>query len=825
MKDVERHALALPLAAFGRACASARVRASRTLGLAQLGSVLARRALASLLGPALCIGATLSVAVAQDDSSFAVPKPPTVFNSAPKLDKTQPLYLQGDQLIYDSKGSRVIAKGNVEIYYNNNVLRADEVIYDQSANTLSAIGNVELREAGGNIIRAERYDITDDFRDGFVQSLSVVTKDDDRISAERGTRREGNVTEFFGAKYTPCKSAPGEAPVWCISARKVIHDQANATISYQDAQFEILGVPIFYLPYFQHADPSVKRKSGFLLPTYGNSDDLGSFFEVPYYFALAPNYDLTFRPMYLSKQGVLYQADWRHRLADGQYFVKVAGIDQDGDELPGDTINREDLDGFRGTLESKGEFSVASWWKLGWDATIESDDTFRRFYKFDNVLLTDRENKVYLEGISDRNYLGIKAYHFGGLLVNDTAESESRVHPIVDHNYIFEQPLFGGELSWKSNALSFKRTEVSGLTPLDDRTRDQDVNRVVTELKWRRRLTDQIGITYTPFAELRGDLYQLNNYVDPETGALVEDDTVARGLATGGVTVSYPWVANTASASHIIEPIGQIVTRQNSLPQRELPNEDAKSLVFDDTSLFDTNKFSGLDRIETGTRANVGVQYTFQANSGGFVRVLAGQSFHLKGDNAFRNPGIDGDGENVFNPRSGLETDESDYVAGLYFAPNDVFRFVSQSRFDDEDLELRREDLSAAFVYGPISAQATYTYIAADPEAGFEKEEQDIVGTLGLRLTERWTLFGSMRYDLDEGKRLTDSIQLRYGDECFAISAIYQESLIDDPLRDVDPDRSLMFRVELKNLGSYGYKTDVLDHVFGDDQSPRSVAP
>ncbi len=50
-----------------------------------------------------------------------------------------------------------------------------------------------------------------------------------------------------------------------------------------------------------------------------------------------------------------------------------------------------------------------------------------------------------------------------------------------------------------------------------------------------------------------------------------------------------------------------------------------------------------------------------------------------------------------------------------------------------------------------------------------------------------------------------DSIQLRYGDECFAISATYQESLIDDPLRDIDPDRTLMFRVELKNIGSYGY--------------------
>lgn len=765
-------------------------------------------------------------AVAQvDDNTLQMPKAPNVFGSAPKLDKSQPLYLQGDQLVYDTKGNRVIARGNVEIYYNNNILRADEVIYDQSANTLSAIGNVELREAGGNVIRAERYDITDDFRDGFVQSLSVVTKDEDRIIAERGSRREGNVTEFLGAKYTPCKSEPGQAPVWCITARKVIHDQSAATISYQDAQFEILGVPVFYLPYFQHADPSVKRKSGFLLPNYGNSSDLGQFFEVPYYFALAPNYDLTFRPMYMSEQGLLVQFDWRHRLADGQYYVKLAGIDQDGDDLPASDEKRASLDGFRGSLETKGEFSLGSWWKYGWDVTLESDDTFRRFYKLDNILLTDRINEAYLEGISDRNYMGIRLYHFGGLLVEDSPDSESRVHPIIDHNYVFDDPLFGGELSIDTNVLSFSRTDVSSPLITDNRTKNQGINRVVTEVKWRRRLTDDIGISYTPFAELRGDVYQYNNYVDAATGELVSDDTLVRGLSTGGVTISYPWVANTASASHVIEPIGQIITRQSSVHQRDLPNEDAKSLVFDDTNLFETTKFSGYDRLETGTRANVGVQYTFQSYGGGHVRVLAGQSYHLKGDNAYQDPGVDSDGDFVLNPNSGLETGKSDYVAGLYFAPNEVLRFISQSRFDEDDLELKREDASMAFQYGPISATATYTYIASDPEQGYLDDAQDIVGTLGLRLTDRWTLFGTMRYDLDEGERLTDSIQLRYGDECFAVSAIYQESFITDPVRDIDPDRTLMFRVELKNIGSYGYKTDVLDHVFGDEQKPGSGTP
>ena len=84
--------------------------------------------------------------------------------------------------------------------------------------------------------------------------------------------------------------------------------------------------------------------------------------------------------------------------------------------------------------------------------------------------------------------------------------------------------------------------------------------------------------------------------------------------------------------SHVIEPIGQIIARQAHIDQNNLPNEDAQSLVFDDTNLFEVTKFSGYDRIEIGTRANVGLQYTFQSNDGGYARILAGESYHLAGD-------------------------------------------------------------------------------------------------------------------------------------------------------------------------------------------------
>lgn len=755
---------------------------------------------------------------ASDGSAF--PKPQGgMFGKPQQLDKSLPLYLQGDELVYDTKGNRVIARGNVEIYYNKNVLTADEVIYDQGANTLTASGNVELKEANGNVIRADRYTLTDDFRDGFVQSLSVVTRDDSRITAERGERREGNVTEFSEATFTACKSDGNVPPLWCIGAKRIIHDQSAATISYQDAEFKLYGVTIGYLPYFEHADPSVKRKSGFLAPTYGNSDDLGIFVELPYYYALSPTYDFTFRPRYMSEQGVLWQGDWRQKLANGEYYVNLAGIDQDYTDLPlsaGVTEDqRRSLDGWRGSVETRGRFSLSSWWSYGWDVTVESDDSFRRFYKLDSVLLTDRVNDLWLVGLGDRSYFSAKAYQFGGLLVNDTDESESLVHPVIDHNYVFKDPVVGGELTWRSNALSLSRSDVNNGNGLIS----QDMNRVITEVKWRRRFTDAIGITYTPFGELRGDIYQID-YEDPSnplTAGL--DDTFVRGLATGGATVSYPWVANTGSSSHVIEPIGQIVAHNASVRQDDLPDEDAKSLIFDDTNLFETSKFSGYDRLETGVRANVGVQYTFQGPVG-YARVLAGQSIHLSGENAYN------ENSDQFNARSGLETDKSDYVLGIYLAPTDVFRVIAQSRFDEDDMTLRREDLTASFNYGPLIASATYTYgDVFDTLTQTYDEQEDILGFMALRLTDRWTLSGSMRYDLDEAKVLTDSIRLAYLDECFMLSATYSETYINDPARFIEPDRTVMLRFEMKNLGGFNYQTNVVDFMGGEDASALARNP
>ena len=709
-----------------------------------------------------------------------------------KVDKKSPMLLQADELVYDNQNNRVTALGNVEIYYNNYTLLADKVIYDQGLNRLMAEGNVRIKEPSGAIINSESITLTDDFREGFINSLKIVSKDDSRIAADRAIRVDGNTTIFERGVFTPCKPCennPEKAPLWSVKAAKVIHDQVGQTISYENATFDVMGVPIFWMPYFSHADPTVKRRSGFLIPGYSQSDDLGHAVTIPYYLSIAPNMDLLFDPTYSSKQGVLYKGEFRHRTDNGAYNFNFAAIDQH----PGDEVDVS-KEGFRGSIHTIGRYEFGSWWKAGWNVTLESDDTFRRFYKLDSILKTDRVSTLYLEGISDRNYLGVFAHHFGGLIADDVSNSEATVHPLVDFNYIVGDPVLGGELSFDANLISETRQDGA------------DNSHVIAQVNWRKQFVDAAGQVFTPFGNLRGDLYQVTNVPIVGSTTSSDDQFIARGNATAGLQYQYPFVAHTQSATHVFEPIAQIIARPDSTIQDDIPNEDAQSLIFDDTLLFDIDKFSGYDRIETGVRANYGVQYTIQNHAGGSFRAILGQSIHIAGDNEFF-------------ANTGLESDRSDFVAGLYIEPNEHIRLISQSRFDDQSLELQREDLNIKARYGPFSGSLSYAYVR-ESIAGSNivpTAEQEILSTAALRLTEFWSVNGGIRYDVETSLRTQDYLAVKYADECFALTVKYSESFFED--RDLDPDRGVFVRFELKHLGGFEFKSDSIQDLVANPES------
>ncbi len=695
--------------------------------------------------------------------------------------KKLPLLLQADKVSYDNRKNRVVAKGNVEIYYNKHALFADMVVYDQRNNTLSAIGNVRIKEPGGSMVYTDRTTLTDDFREGFIQSLKIVTKDNARIAAARARRVDGDTTVFERGAFTTCKACKKTGNVlWRIKAGTITHKQKEKNIYYEDATLEFLGIPVAYIPYFSHPDPTVKRRSGFLFPKISHSTELGFTFELPYFYNIAPNKDLTFSPKVTSEQGILWQGEWRHRTDTGAYSIKLDGIREENPSLS----NR-----YRGSVKTTGAFKADENWTWGWDITAESDDTYRRKYGIDNILTTNRVSKVYAIRQTERNWLEANMYHFGALTSLDGSNAEAFVHPSVDYNHVFSDPVLGGELSFDANVLSLSRNEGT------------DTNRVVARVKWRRTMIDSLGQVYEPFFQVRGDAYHVTN-VDGGLGVTPNGENyVTRGQAVAGITYSFPFVARSERASHIVEPIVQLVSRTNGGYQDQLPNEDARSLVFDDTILFDANKFSGYDRMDDGTRVNIGARYTMQMHSGGHVKAVVGQSIHVAGDNPY------GQG-------TGLDTTRSDYVAAVYLEPSANFLLLSQARFDEKTFDIKRTDIFMKASYGPLNGSVNYANIdaAGASDIGFTEDREEVQATASLQVSNYWSVFGSLRYDLADESFIQDAVGIKYADECFVLSVSYNETFISDG--DIQPDNKVMVRFELKQLGGTSIETDISDNLI-----------
>jgi len=197
-------------------------------------------------------------------------------------------------------------------------------------------------------------------------------------------------------------------------------------------------------------------------------------------------------------------------------------------------------------------------------------------------------------------------------------------------------------------------------------------------------------------------------------------------------------------------------------------------------------------------------------------------SLHLAGDNPFEPPpGLDSTQIPNFNPANGLGTDRSDYIAGVYLSPVSGLSLIAQARFDERDFSLRRQDTAIQGTYGPLLTQFAYTFTQFDPKFGVFDDQQEIIGTLGLRLTERWSVVGQMRFDIDASERVQDILQLKYADECFVLTASYIETFVENQALDIRKDQTLMLRFELKHLGQYNYRTDTLSGFFGDTNQGR----
>jgi LPS-assembly protein len=754
----------------------------------------------------LLLSATLGLATSP--SAFAQSftynaRPPKPVTQRPANDGQ--MLVQATEVDYDYNNSRVSAVGNVQLFYNGTSVEADKVIYDQKTKRLHAEGNIRMTDADGKITYADVIDLSDDYRDGFVDSLHVDTADATRMAATRADRSSGNYTVFENGVYTacaPCKDDPKKPPLWQVKAVRIIHDQLDKMLYFENAQLEFFGVPLAYIPYFSAPDPTVKRKSGFLTPGISSNTTYGYAIEVPYYWAIAPDYDATFTPRFMTQQGVLMQAEFRQRLMDGSYQIRAYGIDQlDPGAFAGQPGDRD----FRGGVETKGEFALNDKWVWGWEGVVLSDymllsdyrlsvykDAFNSFL----TLPTEATSQIFLTGVGNRSYFDARTIFY--LSLSGAQTQVPVVWPVVDYSNVINHPVLGGEVSYKTNFTNLTRTDAvfdpttaaaaaNGSCVANTADSAQSITkqncllrgmpgtytRASAEVDWRRSFTDSAGEIWTPFASLRADAINADISNQPGVSSFlpVGDTQALRVMPTVGLEYRYPFINVQPWGSTTIEPIAQVIIRPNESYAGKLPNEDSQSMTFDTSNLFEVDKFSGWDRVEGGGRANAGVQATTQFDRGGSITAVFGQSYQLFGLNSFAvqdvtNTGVD----------SGLQTPKSDYVASLSYSPNRTYTLAMRARFDQATGEVQRFETEASANFDRWQVSILYGDYAAQPDLGFLTRREGILVSSSVKIASNWVAQGAARWDLVANQINQYVVGAGYVDDCFVLAANYVTS-------------------------------------------------
>ncbi len=666
---------------------------------------------------------------------------PPVRRSAEGLAR-EPMLLEADRLRYDFARRVVTAEGRVRLESAGHVLTADRLVYDARADLVRAEGRVTLATAGGQVFYGEKVELTGDLREGFVRHAAARLDGGARLAANLAIRLGGRTTILERAVFSSCPVAcpNGRPPLWRLRAARVIHDAERRTLTYEEVVLELGGVPVLWLPRFSHPDPTVERRTGFLVPDGGTDTELGLWLRTPFFVVLAPNRDLTLTPMLATSQGAMLRAELRD--------LETFGLTELGASLawakehvanPGRPRKRT----LRGHLEGRGRYAVRDEDRFGFDFALASDDTYLDTFRIsdEDVL----ESRLFYERFDGRDFLGVETVGFQGLRPGDDQGRIPVATPAATVHLRRALGMVRGA-SWTFDGDLLILSRRDGL----------DTRRLVGEggLEWSG--LGRFGDLWRLRASLRGDLYWIDG--DPATLGGGPERTAARLVPQFHAGWSWPLVTTTGRWSHLVEPSLAVTVGTVRDSDDPLPNEDSLSFEFDETNLFAPTRFSGFDRVERGLRLAWGVR--FESVRPGGLRIGGTLGQVIRPDPA-----------DVFPRGSGLEGTFSDLVGRLDLRPHDWLEATYRFRLHLPTSAFRRNDVAALLGPSWLRLRLNYVELSDEPAAGFTRRREQLLAGLRLAPSARFALGGQIRYDFRDDELLSWSAGFVWRGACLSLTA------------------------------------------------------
>lgn len=742
-----------------------------------------------------------------------------VFEEAPKADKEaaatrdqQPTDIEGNQLF----GTATVPQyqGNVTLKRGDQFLGTDHLSFDTESGNYIAEGNVRYQDSSFRMVaqRAEGNQESDTHK---ISDIQYQLVDRRGHGGAESVDLQGAVGQMHRSTYTTCDPSQ---PIWKLSAPQIEVDNDEGFGTARNAVLRIGKVPVLWAPYFKFPIDD-RRQTGLLYPELGLSGRNGFDYAQPIYFNLAPNYDDTLTPRYMSKRGFMLDNEFRYLYDGGRGELQTA-------YLPNDKLRDKD----RGQVQYEGYHNINTHWQARANLAWVSDERYMEDFssKLIGVTTSTLQSQIGIYGTGENWTAGLMADRWQ--LTDYTLTEASLPYARQPRAFFtWDKPV----LSWLetgvyAEAVRFTHDDVDQKFDING---DYERNGVVTPYFNGSRLdvkpyvtlpfagaawyvTPTLAYRYTGYELDRGLAQQTRLQalrdagIDPATATpeqLLGDTSPHRSMPIVSLDAGMFFDRETEiggkSFLHTLEP-RLFYLRTPYRDQSDLPIFDTRDFTFSWGQLFRDSRYTGADRQNDANQLTMALSTRFIDQETGRERFSGsiGQILYFD-DSRVTLP----------NQAAVVEKGKSAWIADANYAINDRWNLGATYQWDPK---MKREDLASVRARYLMSndgiVNLTYRYrVNAGAPATATKEERTLLEQADLSflypINERWSLVGRYYYSIQDKEPLEIIGGVQWDSCCLAVRALARRYVRN---REGEMNNSFQIEFVLKGLSSIGQNTD-----------------
>ena len=695
-------------------------------------------------------------------------------NNNKPFSKSEDINFTSDNLQVNDSTNVMTATGNVVITSDSRKITADKVEYNQTTDKAVAIGNVLLTEKDGSIYESDKVVLTNEFKSIVASPLYAKLADKSYITSPELRRNDNGESFFNEGVYSACECnvKDGETPIWRIESKQIKHDPLTKTVYLTHPVMKIFSIPVYYLPYLSFPDWTIKRRSGFLTPKYGYSNQNRFHIKVPYYYAPEndPTWDMTFTTHQNGKTGHADQLNVRKKYETTSVETNIFKGNLDTNKSEGDNVFGVNL-------------FATSKLRNGWDMTLEGkyadQETFMRRYGFDSD--STYKSFINLEKVNQKSISNIEIYNIQNL-DGTKSNNEPTLAPSISHHVFNNNQKYNYDIKLKAHSIyndeGYDIKRWSGLGEINKKIYLNDI-----------KLEGDFNVGL--------DLYSIQGRPSTDENTNRYIDRFSSGFS---IAASKQYDFANDNVGFIFEPKLQFSSVFSTDRTDEVPNRDSSEFRLDQANLFLTNQYQGRDNIQSNDRLNAGLTALVMTENYGDINFFLGQSQKISGTQ-----------NNINSINQGRQ---SHIISSIDWNPSAFFNFSWFSLYNHHNFESDTSDFKLNGSLNEWSYSANHKSVNGGFVSNNTNREELKLGV--SKSFSSWSTSYNQTYDLGNNKEdlIEESLALAYTDtgymfgNCLTILLEYKSSgEVAD--RDLLAEDSIYLTFNFRNIGDFAYQPKI----------------